>query len=216
MAARRGLHPGGAARRARDERGARRPRAPPRDERQMPARQGADRHRRRRHARHRQEPGGHHAARRRLRGRATSASTSRVDDFSRRSRLPAGRAGLSALLTTTMMEMREVIDALDARGLGTGCKVIVGGAPVSAQFAQPDRRRRLRRGRGLERRSRAPAAERLIMDAPKRARGARGLPDHGARAGAAASGAAARGGALSRAEPAPHAAEDAGAGAGPG
>ena len=44
--------------------------------------------------------------------------------------------GLSALLTTTMMEMREVIRALDARGLRAHCKVIVGGAPVSEQFAR--------------------------------------------------------------------------------
>jgi 5-methyltetrahydrofolate--homocysteine methyltransferase len=44
--------------------------------------------------------------------------------------------GLSALLTTTMMEMREVIRALDARGLRASCKVIVGGAPVSEAFAR--------------------------------------------------------------------------------
>ena len=43
--------------------------------------------------------------------------------------------GLSALLTTTMMEMREVIRALDARGLRARCRVIVGGAPVSETFA---------------------------------------------------------------------------------
>ena len=44
--------------------------------------------------------------------------------------------GLSALLTTTMMEMREVIRALEARGLRASCKVIVGGAPVSEAFAR--------------------------------------------------------------------------------
>ncbi len=44
--------------------------------------------------------------------------------------------GLSALLTTTMMEMREIIRALDARGLRQRCKVLVGGAPVSEQFAR--------------------------------------------------------------------------------
>ena len=42
---------------------------------------------------------------------------------------------LSALLTTTMMEMKGVIKALEERQLRTGCKVVVGGAPVSAQFA---------------------------------------------------------------------------------
>lgn len=44
--------------------------------------------------------------------------------------------GLSALLTTTMMEMREIIRALDEEGLRPACKVFVGGAPVSEQFAQ--------------------------------------------------------------------------------
>jgi 5-methyltetrahydrofolate--homocysteine methyltransferase len=43
---------------------------------------------------------------------------------------------LSALLTTTMMEMKGVINALEERQLRDGCKVVVGGAPVSAQFAQ--------------------------------------------------------------------------------
>jgi 5-methyltetrahydrofolate--homocysteine methyltransferase len=35
-----------------------------------------------------------------------------------------------------MMEMKGVIKALEERQLRTGCKVVVGGAPVSAQFAQ--------------------------------------------------------------------------------
>ncbi|MCL4800422.1 MAG: corrinoid protein [Burkholderiales bacterium] len=43
--------------------------------------------------------------------------------------------GLSALLTTTMVEMGEIIKALDANGLRGRCRVIVGGAPVSEQFA---------------------------------------------------------------------------------
>jgi methylmalonyl-CoA mutase cobalamin-binding domain/chain len=43
--------------------------------------------------------------------------------------------GLSALLTTTMVEMGEIIKALDAKGLRSRCRVIVGGAPVSEQFA---------------------------------------------------------------------------------
>jgi len=43
--------------------------------------------------------------------------------------------GLSALLTTTMVEMGEVIKALDGRALRGRCRVIVGGAPVSEQFA---------------------------------------------------------------------------------
>jgi len=44
--------------------------------------------------------------------------------------------GLSALLTTTMVEMGEVIKALDGRALRDRCRVIVGGAPVSEEFAR--------------------------------------------------------------------------------
>ena len=43
--------------------------------------------------------------------------------------------GLSALLTTTMMEMRQVIASLETAGLRDTCRVIVGGAPLSAGFA---------------------------------------------------------------------------------
>jgi methylmalonyl-CoA mutase cobalamin-binding domain/chain len=43
--------------------------------------------------------------------------------------------GMSALLTTTMPEMRKVIDTLAARGLRERVKVIVGGAPLNAKFA---------------------------------------------------------------------------------
>jgi len=43
---------------------------------------------------------------------------------------------LSALLTTTMIEMKGVIRALEERDLRTGCRVVVGGAPVSEQFAR--------------------------------------------------------------------------------
>jgi corrinoid protein of di/trimethylamine methyltransferase len=44
--------------------------------------------------------------------------------------------GLSALLTTTMPEMKRVIDALAAEGLRDGVKVMVGGAPVNEKFAR--------------------------------------------------------------------------------
>jgi len=43
--------------------------------------------------------------------------------------------GLSALLTTTMLHMKHVIEALDERQLRPNVKVIVGGAPVSQRFA---------------------------------------------------------------------------------
>jgi corrinoid protein of di/trimethylamine methyltransferase len=44
--------------------------------------------------------------------------------------------GLSALLTTTMVVQREVIEALSVAGLREDVKVLVGGAPVSAAWAQ--------------------------------------------------------------------------------
>ena len=44
--------------------------------------------------------------------------------------------GISALLTTTMPEMKKVIDALKAKGLRDRLKVIVGGAPVNEKFAR--------------------------------------------------------------------------------
>jgi 5-methyltetrahydrofolate--homocysteine methyltransferase len=44
--------------------------------------------------------------------------------------------GLSALLTTTMPEMENVISVLHARGMRGAVKVMVGGAPLSAEFAQ--------------------------------------------------------------------------------
>jgi len=44
--------------------------------------------------------------------------------------------GLSALLTTTMPEMEKVIDEMQVMGLRDQVKVMVGGAPVSAKFAQ--------------------------------------------------------------------------------
>jgi trimethylamine corrinoid protein len=42
--------------------------------------------------------------------------------------------GMSALLTTTMSGQGEVIKLLEARGLRDGVKVLVGGAPTSAEW----------------------------------------------------------------------------------
>jgi 5-methyltetrahydrofolate--homocysteine methyltransferase len=42
---------------------------------------------------------------------------------------------LSAMLTTTMLSMKPVIDALHQAGLRNSVKVIVGGAPITQQFA---------------------------------------------------------------------------------
>lgn len=44
--------------------------------------------------------------------------------------------GLSALLTTTMPEMKKVIDNLNETGLRKNIKIMVGGAPVNERFAQ--------------------------------------------------------------------------------
>ena len=44
--------------------------------------------------------------------------------------------GLSALLTTTMVEIKDVIDTFKEKGLRDDVKVLVGGAPVNADYAK--------------------------------------------------------------------------------
>ncbi|HSJ86656.1 MAG TPA: cobalamin-dependent protein, partial [Anaerolineales bacterium] len=44
--------------------------------------------------------------------------------------------GLSALLTTTMGSMKNTLDALDAAGKRPKVKVIVGGAPITEDYAR--------------------------------------------------------------------------------
>jgi len=44
--------------------------------------------------------------------------------------------GLSALLTTTMPKMKEIIESLHKAGIRHSVKVIVGGAPVTEKFAK--------------------------------------------------------------------------------
>ncbi|MCK4395030.1 corrinoid protein [candidate division WOR-3 bacterium] len=44
--------------------------------------------------------------------------------------------GMSALLTTTMPIMKRVVDLLKEKGLSARIKIIIGGAPVSEEFAQ--------------------------------------------------------------------------------
>jgi corrinoid protein of di/trimethylamine methyltransferase len=46
----------------------------------------------------------------------------------------ADLVGLSALLTTTMVKQKEVIDELDKQGLRKKVKVMVGGAPVTREW----------------------------------------------------------------------------------
>ena len=43
--------------------------------------------------------------------------------------------GLSALLTTTMLSMKDTIEALKEEGLRDTVKIVVGGAPISQTFA---------------------------------------------------------------------------------
>ena len=43
---------------------------------------------------------------------------------------------LSALLTTTMLEMKDVIDQLVEEGMRDKIKVIIGGAPISQEFSE--------------------------------------------------------------------------------
>ena len=44
--------------------------------------------------------------------------------------------GISALLTTTMTQMKKVVELRNGRGLSDRIKVVVGGAPVSEEFAR--------------------------------------------------------------------------------
>jgi len=44
--------------------------------------------------------------------------------------------GMSALLTTTMVQMKAAIEALEEAGLRESVKVMIGGAPVTAAFAE--------------------------------------------------------------------------------
>lgn len=47
----------------------------------------------------------------------------------------ADLVGLSALLTTTMANMKDIVDGFKAAGLYDKVKIIIGGAPVSQSFA---------------------------------------------------------------------------------
>jgi len=59
------------------------------------------------------------------------------DKFAARAKeVSADIVGMSALLTTTMQGQRKVIESLDRAGLRPQVKVLVGGAPVTRQWAQ--------------------------------------------------------------------------------
>jgi len=44
--------------------------------------------------------------------------------------------GMSALLTTTMMSMKDTIEALKKEGLRDSVKIVIGGAPITQGFAE--------------------------------------------------------------------------------
>ena len=44
--------------------------------------------------------------------------------------------GMSALLTTTMVNMKSVIEALEEAGVRDSVKIMIGGAPVTAAYAE--------------------------------------------------------------------------------
>ncbi len=48
----------------------------------------------------------------------------------------ASVVGVSSLLTTTMPKMKDVVDLVEERGLSGKIKVLVGGAPLTEEFAQ--------------------------------------------------------------------------------
>lgn len=58
------------------------------------------------------------------------------ETFLEAARLGANIIGLSALLTTTMRSMEAVISAIEAAGLRDRVKIIIGGAPVTEEFAR--------------------------------------------------------------------------------
>ena len=85
---------------------------------------------------------------------ASRSSTSARTSPRRSSSRPCEEKGanivcLSALLTMTMPAMKTTIEALRAAGVRDKVKVMVGGAPVTPQYADGNRRRRLQRERHL-------------------------------------------------------------------
>ena len=121
-----------------------------------PGRDGAG-HCQGRPARHRQEPGeddgggqGHRSGGPGRRRGAPGYSSKPLLSNS------AGIIGCSALLTTTMPVMADVVKAAEEAGIRDKVKIMVGGAPVTQEFCRQHRRGLLHRGRGLRRGVRGP------------------------------------------------------------
>lgn len=58
-----------------------------------------------------------------------------IEDFVEEVRKGATHCGMSSLMTTTMLSMKEVIDILETQGLRDNVIVMVGGAPVTQAYA---------------------------------------------------------------------------------
>ena len=59
-----------------------------------------------------------------------------VERFVEAARNGAQILAMSALLTTTMVNMRSVVEAVQAAGLRDQVKIIIGGAPITQKFAE--------------------------------------------------------------------------------
>ena len=94
------------------------------------------RHRQGRPARYRQEPGGLAARRRRLRGHRPGRDVPPEKFIEAIREKGAQIVCLSALLTVTMPSMKTTIEALKQAGVRDKVKVLVGGAPVTQQYAE--------------------------------------------------------------------------------
>jgi 5-methyltetrahydrofolate--homocysteine methyltransferase len=97
-------------------------------------RHGRHRHREGRHPRHRQEPRGHDAAGRGLQHHRPRREHDDAEVPRCHRGAPPQIVGMSALLTTTMGQMKVNIEAF--RDAGLDVRVMVGGAPVSAEYAE--------------------------------------------------------------------------------
>ena len=98
-------------------------------------RHGRHRHRRGRHARHRQEPRGMLLSGAGFEVVNLGKGITPADLVAACKEHDADILGMSGLLTTTIPKMPETIQALKDAGLRDKVKVIVGGAPVSAEWA---------------------------------------------------------------------------------
>ena len=94
-----------------------------------------DGHRQGRRARHRQEPREHHARGRRLHGHRSGRNVAPEKFVEQVEEHKPEIVGFSAFLTTTMPMFKANINALQKAGLRDKVIVMVGGAPVTQEYA---------------------------------------------------------------------------------